>query len=164
MSFQLILWEFPNLAVSNLVVRNFCAEAFFCALFCAPNLPESRGERILFHGQPNLSPIFREISCAHFSWKLKDENRRKNFAIFSPHFSPMSAKKFARISLSGLFGIIFCALLCSFSLLCRPAFALICALLRLLHSFLRPTAFRTTACGICGLLSILVNFCHFSTI
>ena len=36
-----------------------------------PKLPESRGERILFHGQPKLSPSFREISCAHISWKLK---------------------------------------------------------------------------------------------
>ena len=35
-----LLWEFPNLVVSNLVVCNFCAEALFCtllrpfALFC----------------------------------------------------------------------------------------------------------------------------------
>ena len=72
---------------------------------CAPKLPESRGERTSFHGQPNLSPIFRESSCAHFSWQLRDENRWKISPIFSPHFSPMSAKNFARISLSGLFGI-----------------------------------------------------------
>ena len=31
----------------------------------------------------------------------------KNFAIFSPHFSPMSAKNFARISLSGFVAISF---------------------------------------------------------
>ena len=52
---------------------------------CAPRLPESRGEKCLFHGQPNLSPIFREISCAHFSWKLQDENRR-NILPFSAAF------------------------------------------------------------------------------
>ena len=59
-----------------------CLPAIYPLISCAPKLPESRSERILFHGQPNLSPIFREISCAHFSWKLKDENRRK----FSPYF------------------------------------------------------------------------------
>ena len=53
-----------------------------------PQLPESRGERILFHGQPNLSPIFREIFCAHFSRKLKDENRRKISPFFRRIFRP----------------------------------------------------------------------------
>ena len=51
------------------------------------------------------SRIFREISCAHFSWTLKDENRRKISPFFRRKISPMSAKFFARISLSGLFGI-----------------------------------------------------------
>ena len=64
---------------------------------CASKLPESRGERILFHGQPNLPPIFREISCGHFSWKMKDENRRN----VSPNFRHI----FRPCSLSGPFGI-----------------------------------------------------------
>ena len=50
---------------------------------------------------------------ATFSWTflrplfLEIEGRKsaKNFAIFSPHLSPMSAKNFARISLSGFFGV-----------------------------------------------------------
>ena len=58
----------------------------------APKLPESRGERIWFHGQPNLSPIFREISCAHFSWKSKDENRRKISPFFRRMFRPCRRK------------------------------------------------------------------------
>ena len=59
---------------------------------CAPKLPESRSERILFRGQPNLSPIFREISCAHFSWKLKDENQRKISPFFRRIFRPSRRK------------------------------------------------------------------------
>ena len=59
---------------------------------CAQKLPESRGERILFHGQPNLWPIFREISCAHFSLKLKDENRRKMLPFSRRIFLPCRRK------------------------------------------------------------------------
>ena len=50
--------------------------------YCAPKLPEPRSESFLFHGSWNLSRTFRKISCGHFSWKLKDENRRS----FSPNF------------------------------------------------------------------------------
>ena len=41
-----------------------------------PPLPESRCERILFHPSWKMWRIFREISCGHFSWKLKGENLR----------------------------------------------------------------------------------------
>ena len=77
----------------------------FAAQSLCPKLPESRGERILFRDSWDLSRIFREISCAHFSWKFKDENRRQKFAKFSLRFSPFSANFFARISLLGLFGL-----------------------------------------------------------
>ena len=42
---------------------------------------------------PDLSPIFREISRGHLSWKLKDEHRRSFSSNFRHVFSPMSAKK-----------------------------------------------------------------------
>ena len=59
------------------------------AICCAPKLPESRCERILFHGSWNLSRVFfKEISCAHFFWKLKDENRRIISPIFRCIFRP----------------------------------------------------------------------------
>ena len=75
-----------------------------------PELPESRGERLLLHGEPNLLPIFREISCPTFPGTWRTKISAKNFANFSPHFLPMSAKNFARISLSVLFGITISAL------------------------------------------------------
>ena len=72
--------------------------------FCAPKLPESCSERILFHGSWNLPRIFWEISCGIFSWKLKDENRRS----FSPHFRhifrPCRRNISPAFSLAGLFG------------------------------------------------------------
>ena len=70
---------------------------------CAPNLPESRGERFLFHGQPNLSPIFREMFCAHFSWKLKDENRRRISPFFRRIFRPHVGEKFRQNFALGVF-------------------------------------------------------------
>ena len=80
----------PARAVTGKISLCLCAFSF--PELCAPKLPESRGERILFHGQPNLSPIFREISCAHFSWKLKDENRRNISPFFRRIFRPCRQK------------------------------------------------------------------------
>ena len=48
-------------------------------------LPESRGEKILFRPSWEMWRIFREISCGHFSWKLRGENLqhfRQTFAMF----------------------------------------------------------------------------------
>ena len=46
---------------------------------------------------------FRKVSC-QISWKLKDENQEKNCQIFATFFAHVG-EKFARISLSGFFGI-----------------------------------------------------------
>ena len=70
--------------------------------FCADMLPESRGEKKLFHGPWNLPRIFREISCGQFSWKSKDENRR----IFSPIFATFFAHVSERFGQSFALGAI----------------------------------------------------------
>ena len=78
---------------------------YVCQLHCADMLPESWGERILFHGSWNLPRIFCKISCSQFCWKLKDENRRIFRQIFTTFFAHVGETFRARASLWGLLGI-----------------------------------------------------------
>ena len=65
-----------------------------------PELQQWQKKKTLLGAVWKMSRIFREVFCGPFLWKLKDENLWKS----SSHFSPVSYKNFARISLWGAEG------------------------------------------------------------
>ena len=134
-------WEFPNLAVLNLAVCNFYAEALFCALlrsfapFCAlfQKNPRVRKIRVRNSGAGN--------GCANFMDTSKKcvLSAGKTMSVKFPFFGGGFLGGGGEVPILFLWAR-------GFFWLLRTC---VCALLRSFAWFLRPTAFRTTAFGNC---------------
>ena len=67
----------------------------------AAPLPECRGERVLFGPSWNVWKNFSRNFLRPLFTEIEGRKLTRNFAKFSLHFSPTSAKKFARMSPRG---------------------------------------------------------------
>ena len=69
---------------------------------CQSRWPKSCPERMLLCPSWNMRRNFHEISCGHFSWKLKDENERNLWPIFRRVLRPCQWQTLPEFSLSGI--------------------------------------------------------------